>query len=122
KDTLLKPAITAIGPQNFKQITAKTFFNSEWNDYLQSVILRINEAHPRGRVPIRVLRRYQGRDHEPTGSSLDQHQACSAVRGCERVRRGDDVEPSRRAVPRARRSPALRLRLDPNSGGISPAI
>ncbi|GMO36539.1 bifunctional DNA primase/polymerase [Bradyrhizobium ottawaense] len=48
KDTILKPAITAIGPQNFKQITAKTFFNSEWNDYLQSVILRINEAHDLG--------------------------------------------------------------------------
>jgi len=48
KDTILKPAITAIGPQNFKQITAKTFFNSEWNDYLQSVILRINEVHDLG--------------------------------------------------------------------------
>ncbi|MET4237994.1 bifunctional DNA primase/polymerase [Bradyrhizobium sp. RT10b] len=48
KDTILKPAIAAIGPQNFKQITAKTFFNSEWNDYLQSVILRINEAHDLG--------------------------------------------------------------------------
>nr|WP_256469995.1 DUF5906 domain-containing protein [Bradyrhizobium sp. 177] len=48
KDTILKPAITAIGSQNFKQITAKTFFNSEWNDYLQSVILRINEAHDLG--------------------------------------------------------------------------
>ncbi|MBB4391781.1 bifunctional DNA primase/polymerase [Bradyrhizobium sp. ERR14] len=48
KDTILKPAITAIGSQNFKQITAKTFFNSEWNDYLQSVILRINEVHDLG--------------------------------------------------------------------------
>ena len=48
KDTILKPAITAIGGQNFKQITAKTFFNSEWNDYLQSVVLRINEVHDLG--------------------------------------------------------------------------
>lgn len=48
KDTILKPAISAIGTHNFKQITAKTFFNSEWNDYLQSVILRINEIHDLG--------------------------------------------------------------------------
>ncbi|MFK4507073.1 bifunctional DNA primase/polymerase [Bradyrhizobium daqingense] len=48
KDTILKPAISAIGTHNFKQITAKTFFNSEWNDYLQSVILRINEVHDLG--------------------------------------------------------------------------
>ncbi|MGY8709518.1 bifunctional DNA primase/polymerase [Bradyrhizobium sp. 18BD] len=48
KDTILKPAVTAIGSHNFKQITAKTFFNSEWNDYLQSVILRINEVHDLG--------------------------------------------------------------------------
>ncbi|MGJ4996215.1 DUF5906 domain-containing protein [Bradyrhizobium sp. HKCCYLS3077] len=48
KDTILKPAVAAIGSNNFKQITAKTFFNSEWNDYLQSVILRINEVHDLG--------------------------------------------------------------------------
>ncbi|MGJ5177412.1 DUF5906 domain-containing protein [Bradyrhizobium oligotrophicum] len=48
KDTILKPAISAIGSNNFKQITANTFFNSEWNDYLQSVILRINEVHDLG--------------------------------------------------------------------------
>lgn len=48
KDTILKPATVAIGSNNFKQITAKTFFNSEWNDYLQSVILRINEVHDLG--------------------------------------------------------------------------
>ena len=48
KDTIVAPAIAAIGPQNFKQITAKIFYNSEWNDYLQSVILRINEVHDLG--------------------------------------------------------------------------
>jgi hypothetical protein len=48
KDTILVPVIAAIGSQNFKQITAKDFYNSEWNDYLQSVILRINEVHDLG--------------------------------------------------------------------------
>jgi hypothetical protein len=48
KDTILAPVITAIGSQNFKQITAKIFYNSEWNDFLQSVILRINEVHDLG--------------------------------------------------------------------------
>jgi hypothetical protein len=48
KDTILVPVIAAIGSQNFKQVTAKVFYNSEWNDYLQSVILRINEVHDLG--------------------------------------------------------------------------
>jgi len=48
KDTIVTPVIAAIGSQNFKQITAKVFYNSEWNDYLQSVILRINEVHDLG--------------------------------------------------------------------------
>jgi hypothetical protein len=48
KDTIVAPVIAAIGSQNFKQITAKVFYNSEWNDYLQSVILRINEVHDLG--------------------------------------------------------------------------
>lgn len=48
KDTILAPVIAAIGSQNFKQITAKVFYNSEWNDYLQSVIMRINEVHDLG--------------------------------------------------------------------------
>ncbi|WP_128925607.1 bifunctional DNA primase/polymerase [Bradyrhizobium guangxiense] len=48
KDTILKPVVAAIGSHNFKQITAKTFFHSEWNDYLVSVVLRINEVHDLG--------------------------------------------------------------------------
>jgi len=48
KDSILAPVIAAIGSQNFSQITAKDFYKSEWNDYLQSVILRINEVHDLG--------------------------------------------------------------------------
>jgi hypothetical protein len=48
KDTIVAPVIAAIGSQNFKEITAKTFYSSDWNDHLQSIILRINEVHDLG--------------------------------------------------------------------------
>lgn len=48
KDTIVAPVIAAIGGQNFKQVAAKAFFKTEWNDFLQSVILRINEIHDLG--------------------------------------------------------------------------
>jgi hypothetical protein len=48
KDTIILPVIKAIGEWNFKEITAPEFYTSEWNDYLQSVILRINEIHDLG--------------------------------------------------------------------------
>lgn len=48
KDTILEPAIAAIGPHNFKSIGAASFFKSDFNGYLQSVMLRIDEVHDLG--------------------------------------------------------------------------
>lgn len=48
KDTILEPAIAALGPHNFKSIGAASFFKSDFNGYLQSVMLRIDEVHDLG--------------------------------------------------------------------------
>ena len=48
KDTILEPVIAAIGAHNFKSINAATFFKSDFNGYLQSVLLRIDEVHDLG--------------------------------------------------------------------------
>lgn len=48
KDTILEPAIVALGPHNFKSIGAASFFKSDFNGYLQSVMLRIDEVHDLG--------------------------------------------------------------------------
>jgi hypothetical protein len=48
KDMVVQPVIAAIGARNFKSISAKEFFNSDFNAYLESVMLRIDEVHDLG--------------------------------------------------------------------------
>lgn len=48
KDTAIEPVVAAIGSQNFKSITAARFFKSDFNGYLKSVMLRIDEVHDLG--------------------------------------------------------------------------
>jgi hypothetical protein len=48
KDTAIEPVVAAIGPHNFKGITAASFFKSDFNGYLKSVMLRIDEVHDLG--------------------------------------------------------------------------
>ncbi|MCO5131198.1 MAG: bifunctional DNA primase/polymerase [Xanthobacteraceae bacterium] len=48
KDTAIEPVVAAIGSHNFKSITAAKFFNSDFNGYLKSVMLRIDEVHDLG--------------------------------------------------------------------------
>lgn len=48
KDTAIEPVAAAIGRHNFKSITAQSFFKSDFNDYLKSVMLRIDEVHDLG--------------------------------------------------------------------------
>jgi hypothetical protein len=48
KDTIVEPVIAAIGAHNFKSITAASFFKSDFNGYLKSVMLRIDEVHDLG--------------------------------------------------------------------------
>jgi hypothetical protein len=49
KDTLLEPAKQAIGPWNFHEISP-THMLSQFNSYVKSVILRINEGHDLGEI------------------------------------------------------------------------
>ncbi len=48
KDTAIEPVVAAVGSHNFKSISAKTFFTSDFNGYLKSVMLRIDEVHDLG--------------------------------------------------------------------------
>jgi hypothetical protein len=48
KDTIIEPVIAAIGAHNFKSISAASFFKSDFNGYLKSVLLRIDEVHDLG--------------------------------------------------------------------------
>ena len=48
KDTILEPVISAIGRTNFASVSAKHFFESDFNGYLKSVMLRIDEVHDLG--------------------------------------------------------------------------
>jgi len=48
KDSIVEPAITAIGAHNFKSISAARFFKSDFNGYLKSVMCRIDEVHDLG--------------------------------------------------------------------------
>jgi hypothetical protein len=48
KDIVVQPVIAAIGACNFKSVSAKEFFNSDFNSYLESVMLRIDEVHDLG--------------------------------------------------------------------------
>jgi len=48
KDTILAPAVAAVGQHNFQSISAATFFGSAFNGYLRSVLLRIDEVHDLG--------------------------------------------------------------------------
>lgn len=48
KDTAIEPVVAAIGPHNFRSITAARFFKSDFNGYLKSVLLRIDEVHDLG--------------------------------------------------------------------------
>jgi hypothetical protein len=48
KDTIVEPVIAAIGKHNFQGIAADVYYNSDFNDFLQSVILRLDEIHDLG--------------------------------------------------------------------------
>ena len=49
KDTILEPVKRAVGPWNFEEVTPQAM-TSQFNGYLKSVILRINEARDLGDV------------------------------------------------------------------------
>jgi hypothetical protein len=48
KDTLLEPVKYAVGPWNFKDVSAEQVLNPNYNAFLKSVILRISEARDLG--------------------------------------------------------------------------
>jgi hypothetical protein len=48
KDSIIEPVIAAIGKHNFQGIAADVYYNSDFNDFLQSVILRLDEVHDLG--------------------------------------------------------------------------
>ncbi|MBV9956740.1 MAG: hypothetical protein JOZ70_15985, partial [Pseudolabrys sp.] len=48
KDTIVEPVTASIGAHNFKSISAASFFKSDFNGYLKSVMLRIDEVHDLG--------------------------------------------------------------------------
>jgi Family of unknown function (DUF5906)/RepB DNA-primase from phage plasmid len=48
KDTIIEPVIAAIGKHNFQGIAADVYYSSDFNDFLQSVILRLDEIHDLG--------------------------------------------------------------------------
>lgn len=48
KDTLIEPIKHAVGPKNFKEVTASQAMDTRNNGYLQAVILRISEARDFG--------------------------------------------------------------------------
>ena len=48
KDTILEPLKVAIGPWNLKEVAPTTILNSVFNDYVQSIVLRISEARNLG--------------------------------------------------------------------------
>jgi hypothetical protein len=50
KDTMLVPLIRAVGEWNFKDISAEEAMNTDFNPFLESVVLRINEAKDLGDV------------------------------------------------------------------------
>jgi hypothetical protein len=50
KDTMLEPVKRAVGPWNVSEISPQNLFNSRFNGYLKSVILRISEAHDLGDI------------------------------------------------------------------------
>jgi uncharacterized protein DUF5906 len=47
KDALLEPVKHAVGPWNFREISPKDIFG-EHNDFVRSVVLRVNEVHDLG--------------------------------------------------------------------------
>ena len=48
KDTTLEPVKRAVGPWNFKDVSAEQALDPKFNPFLESVILRINEARDLG--------------------------------------------------------------------------
>jgi len=48
KDTLLEPVKYAVGPWNFRDVSAEQVLNPDYNAFLKSVILRISEARDLG--------------------------------------------------------------------------
>ena len=48
KDTLLAPIREAVGPWNFAEVSPGRVLKGDFNEYMQSVILRVNEAHDVG--------------------------------------------------------------------------
>jgi hypothetical protein len=57
KDTLLEPVKRAVGPWNFQEVSPKDTFDN-FNGFIKSVILRVNEAHDMG-----DYNRYQFYEH-----------------------------------------------------------
>lgn len=49
KDTIIEPALRAVGPQNCHEVTPAVLVG-RFNNYVRSVILRISEAHDLGRI------------------------------------------------------------------------
>ena len=60
KDTMLEPLKLGVGPWNFKEVSPQDIM-SNYNDYMQCVVLRISEAHDLGDV-----NRYAFYDHMKT--------------------------------------------------------
>lgn len=50
KDTLLEPVKRAIGPWNFAEIPPRDIVDNLYNNFVRSVILRINEARDLGEI------------------------------------------------------------------------
>ena len=60
KDTMLEPLKLGVGPWNFKEVSPQDIM-SNYNDYMQCVVLRISEAHDLGDI-----NRYAFHDHMKT--------------------------------------------------------
>ena len=60
KDTILEPLKHGVGPWNFKEVSPQDIM-SNYNDYMQCVVLRISEAHDLGDI-----NRYAFHDHMKT--------------------------------------------------------
>lgn len=48
KDSILAPVMHSVGPWNFRNVSPQNIMEEKWNDYVCSVILRVNEARDLG--------------------------------------------------------------------------
>ncbi len=61
KDSILAPVKEAVGPWNFRDVSPTDIMGEKWNDYVASVVLRVNENRDLGDVD-----RYSFYDHMKT--------------------------------------------------------